>query len=202
MIDFGYYAQKYFFKAKPSTKEDYTAVVRYYATQYDFANIGRMTESHSLKNPENKVIADSDIERVTISISLESATALTVKLYMKADTTSEPAIRIGGQTLSLENPLIERNGWKWTMTDATSGSTRCFEVCIEGISPHNLDKQFVLSGTAGGKFKITVSAFSYVDAVLKASEGAMLYLEEAKMMVAALYQFHEAEVTYRAGLNN
>ena len=202
MIDFGYYAQKYFFMAKPSTKEDYTAVVRYYATQYDFANIGRMTESHSLKNPENKVIADSDIERVTISISLESATALTVKLYMKADTTSEPAIRIGGQTLSLENPLIERNGWKWTMADATSGSTRCFEVCIEGISPHNLDKQFVLSGTAGGKFKITVSAFSYVDAVLKASEGAMQYLEEAKMMVAALYQFHEAEVTYRAGLNN
>ena len=198
MIDFGYYAQKYFFKLKPSIADDYTAVVRYYATQYDFPTIQRMTESHSREYPGNLDLDNSDIERVGLVLTLESATALTAKLYMKADTTSTPEIRINGETLSLENPLIERDGWKWTMEDASSGSTRCYAVTIAGISPHNLDKQFILSGTAGGRFRITVSAFSYIDAVLNAD--SMENRDEARMMAAAMYQFHEAEVAYRTSI--
>ncbi len=198
MIDFGYYAQQYFFKLKPAIEEDYAPVERHYATQYDFDTIQRMTESHSLNYTGNKVIENSDIDRVTLSLSLESATALTVKLYMKADTTSTPEIRVNGQTLSMENTLIEYNGWKWKMEDAGSGTIRCYAVTIEGISPHNLNKQFVLNGTAGGSFKITVSAFSYVNSILNAT--SLPNYTEARMLVAALYQFHEAEVAYRTAI--
>ena len=198
MIDFGYYAQQYFFKEKPSIVSTYTAVERHYATQYDYTTIQRMTESHSREYPGNLDLDNSDIERVGLVLTLESATALTAKLYMKADTTSTPEIRINGETLSPDNPLIEQDGWKWTMEDVSSGSTRCFAVTIAGISPHNLDKQFILSGTAGGRFRITVSAFSYIDAVLNAD--SMANRDEARMMVAAMYQFHEAEVAYRTSI--
>ena len=198
MIDFGYYAQQYFFKLKPALATEYTAVERHYATQYDFETIQRMTESHALSYTGNKLIEDSDVDRVTLYLTLESATALTVNLYMKADTTSTPEIRVNGQTLSMDNPLIEYNGWKWTMEDASSGSTRCYAVTIEGISPHNLDKRFVLNGTAGGSFKITVSSFSFVNSVLNAT--TMSNYTEARMLVAAMYQFHEAEVAYRTAM--
>lgn len=198
MIDFGYYAQQYFFKLKPAIEEDYAPVERHYATQYDFDTIQRMTESHSLNYTGNKVIENSDIDRVTLSLSLESATALTVKLYMKADTTSTPEIRVNGQTLSMENTLIEYNGWKWKMEDAGSGTTRCYAVTIEGISPHNLNKQFVLNGTAGGSFKITVSAFSFVNSILNAT--SLPNFAEAWMLAASMYQFHEAEVAYRTAI--
>lgn len=102
------------------------------------------------------------------------------------------------RTLSMENTLIEYNGWKWKMEDAGSGTTRCYAVTIEGISPHNLNKQFVLNGTAGGSFKITVSAFSYVNSILNAT--SLPNYTEARMLVAALYQFHEAEVAYRTAI--
>ena len=55
---------------------------------------------------------------------------------------------------------------------------------------------FMLFGLVGS-FRITASAFSYVDAVLKADNPTT----EAKMLVAALYQFHEAEVAYRNSMN-
>ncbi len=198
MIDFGYYAQQYFFKLKPAIADSYAPVERHYATQYDYETIKRMTESHSLDYPGNKNIENSDIDVVKLSLTLESATALTVKLYMKADTTSTPEIRVNGQTLSMDNPLIEYNGWKWEMEDTSSGSTRSFAVTIEGISPHNLDKQFVMSGTAGGSFRITVSAFSFVDRVLNNEE--ISYKTEAWMLVASMYAFHEAEVAYRTAM--
>ena len=199
MIDFGYYAQQYFFKLKPAIADDYAPVERHYATQYDFETIKRMTESHSLDYPGNKNIENSDIvDDVKLSLTLESATALSVKLDMKADTTSTPGIRVNGQTLSMDNPLIEYNGWKWTMEDISSGSTRSYVVTIEGISPHNLDKQFILKGTAGGSFRITVSAFSYVDRILNNDE--ISHKSEAWMLVAALYAFHEAEVAYRTAM--
>ena len=199
MIDFGYYAQQYFFKLKPAIADDYAPVERHYATQYDFETIKRMTESHSLDYPGNKNIENSDIvDDVKLSLTLESATALSVKLDMKADTTSTPGIRVNGQTLSMDNPLIEYNGWKWTMEDTSSGSTRSYVVTIEGISPHNLDKQFILKGTAGGSFRITVSAFSYVDRILNNDE--ISHKSEAWMLVAALYAFHEAEVAYRTAM--
>ena len=198
MIDFGYYAQQYFFKAKPVIAGNYAPVERHYANQYDFETIGRMTESHALSYPGNKVIENADIERVTYYLTLESATALTVNLYMKADTTSTPQIRVNGQTLSMDNALIEYNGWKWKMEDASSGSTRCYAITIEGISPHNLDKQFILNGTAGGSFKITISAFSYVHSILNAT--SMEHYTEARMLAASLYAFHEAEVAYRTAM--
>ena len=81
------------------------------------------------------------------------------------------------------------------MKEISARNGRKFEVRIEGITPHNLDKVFTVSGTAGGQFTIKASAFSYIDYIL--AQSSMTYLNEAQMMVASMYAFHEAEVTYR-----
>lgn len=198
MIDFGYYAQKYMFLAKPYMVDKYAEVERHYATQYDFATIKRMTESHSLTKPENLDIGNSDIRSMELSIALDSATAIIVRMGTQ---TEAPEIRLGTETLSLDNPTVVRGAYTWSLTEiAAKGTGRRFEVRIEGVTPHNLDKQFTIKGTAGGSFTIKVSTFSYIDIVLSAT--GIDYLNEAKMMAAAMYQFHEAEVAYRNSLIN
>ena len=197
MIDFGYYAQQYFFKAKPGIADDYAEVERHYATQYDFATIKRMTESHSLMNADNLDVGSSDVKSLGLSIALDSATAII--LYIGTETEA-PEIKVGTGTLSLTNPEIVRSGFTWKLKEtAAKNGGRRFELRIEGISPHNLDKVFTVKGTAGSKFTIKVSAFSYIDYIL--SLNSMDYLNEAKMMVASMYQFHEAEVTFRNSMN-
>lgn len=200
MIDFGYYAQKYMFKAKPELVSKYTEVERHYATQYDFASIKRMTESYSITNTGNIDVAESDIKTLGISIAVDSATALIVTLGTE---TAAPEIKVGKDTLSLGNPVIVGSTYTWRLTELTAKSgARKFEVRIEGISPHNLDKMFTIKGTAGGSFTIKVSTFSYIDFVLSLPENSMNYQEEAKMLVASMYAFHEAEVAYRSYMSN
>jgi hypothetical protein len=160
-----------------------------------------MTESHSFSNAGNVSIGNSDIKSLSASIAVDSATALIITMKMKPDTTSTPEIKVGTQTLSLENPEIVGSTYTWRLTDTTQGSeTRRFEVRIEGISPHNLDKLFTIKGTAGGSFTIKASTFSFIDLVL--SLGSASYLDEMKMLVASMYAFHEAEVEYRNYMAN
>ena len=199
MIDFGYYAQQYFFKAKEGLSEKYAPVERHYATQYDYTTIMRMTESHSLLNADNLNVGTSDVKTLDLSLALDSATAII--LYIGTDTEA-PEIKVGTETLSLDNPVVKNSVYTWKLAEIAARSTgHRFEIRIEGVSPHNLDKQFTVSGYAGGKFTIKVSAFSYVDFILSKDSG-LDYLSEAKMMVAALYAFHEAEVAYRNTLNS
>ena len=193
MIDFGYYAQQYFKELNASLFDEYTEVKRYYATQYDFASIKRMTEGHSLKNAENVDLGTSDIDSLSASIAVDSATALIVYLTMKSGTTSTPEIKVGAQTLSMSNPEVKNGSFTWKLTDEFSGSTRKYAVRIEGISPHNLDKRFTIKGTAGSNFTIKASTFSYIDLVLSSESVS----NEMKMLVASMYAFHEAEVAYR-----
>ncbi len=198
MIDFGYYAQKYLFKVMPELAETYTEVKRYYATQYDFTSIKRMTESHSLNNAGNIDVADSEINSLGISIAVDSATAIVIYLGTE---TAAPEIKVGKDTLSLDNPEIVGSTYTWRLREITArNGGRRFEVRIEGISPHNLDKVFTVKGTAGGAFTIKISTFSYIDYVL--SQSSMAYLNEAKMLVASMYAFHEAEVAYRSYMSN
>ena len=198
MIDFGYYAQKYLFKVKPELAETYTEVKRYYATQYDFTSIKRMTESHSLNNAGNIDVADSEINSLGISIAVDSATAIVIYLGTE---TAAPEIKVGKDTLSLNNPEIVGSTYTWRLREITArNGGRRFEVRIEGISPHNLDKVFTVKGTAGGAFTIKISTFSYIDYVL--SQSSMAYLNEAKMLVASMYAFHEAEVEYRSYMSS
>ncbi|MBQ6332116.1 MAG: hypothetical protein IJI34_05020 [Clostridia bacterium] len=198
MIDFGYYAQQYLFKVKPELAETYTEVKRYYATQYDFTSIKRMTESHSLNNAGNIDVADSEINSLGISIAVESATAIVIYLGTE---TAAPEIKVGKDTLSLDNPEIVGSTYTWRLREISArNGGRKFEVRIEGISPHNLDKVFTVKGTAGGAFTIKISTFSYIDYVL--SQSSMAYLDEAKMLVASMYALHEAEVEYRNYMSN
>ncbi len=189
MIDFGYYAQGYFFKDETIASK-YTPVERHYTTQFDYSAIRTMTASHSLSREENKDIASSDIESVTLQLDLESATTLIVNLYMKSGSSAVPEIKVGGETLSVGGEVVN-GSWTWTLAEKDGG----YQLRIMGISPHNLDKQFVISGTANGAFKITASAFSYIDSVL--GNNTMANAAEAKLMAAAMYAFHEAEVAYR-----
>ena len=192
MIDFGYYAQQYLFSENTSLAQTYTEVKRYYATQYDFESIRAMTESHSLSKAENKNISDSDIDRITLQLALDSATALLINLYMKENTESVPEIRVGSETLTPTSEPIVSGRYTWSLTDTTSGgTTRRYQLRIEGISPHNLDQQFSISGTAGGAFTIKASAFSYVNIAIASSN------EKLQKLGAALYMFHKAEVEYR-----
>lgn len=202
MIDFGYYAQRYMFLAKPALVEKYAEVERHYATQYDFTSIKRMTESHSLTNMDHVNLGSSDIKSLSASIAVDSATALIITMTMKPETTSTPEIKVGTQTLSLENPEIVGSTYTWRLRDlsAKNGSERRFEVRIEGITPHNLDKLFTIKGTAGSAFTIKASTFSYIDLVLSLESAA--YLDEMKMLVASMYAFHEAEVEYRNYMSN
>ncbi len=203
MIDFGYYAQQYFFSAKPEIADNYTPVERHYATQYDYTTIKRMTESHSLTNTAagNLTVSDTaDIRTLGVSIALESATALLINLYMK-DPETVPTIKIGSVTVNVGDTDVAYSRWKLSLTEVGSGSAKYYQFRIEGISPHNLDKVFTVKGTAGGKFTIKISAFSYIDYILSQNSG-FAHLDEAKMMVAAMYAFHEAEVAYRSSMNS
>jgi len=129
---------------------------------------------------------------------VESATAIVI--YLGTDTAA-PEIKVGTQTLSLDNPEIVGSTYTWRLREITArNGGRRFEVRIEGISPHNLDKVFTVKGTAGGSFTIKISTFSYIDYVL--SQSSMAYLDEAKMLVASMYAFHEAEVEYRNYMSN
>lgn len=190
MIDFGYYAQEYFF-TDSAIASKYAEVERHYTTQFDYPAIKTMTASHSLSREENKNIAGSDIENVTLQLDLESATTLIVNLYMKSGSTAQPEIKVGGQTLSVGGEVVN-GSWTWTLAAKDGGG---YQLRIKGISPHNLDKQFVISGTANGTFTITASAFSYIDSAL--GNNTMENVEKAKLMAAAMYAFHEAEVAYR-----
>ena len=196
MMDFGYYAQQYLFAVKPDIADDYAPVERHYANVYDYESIKTMTASHSLSaNPENKDLGESDVDRVTLQLAVDSATALLINVYMKSDVV--PTMRVGSVSLSVGDTDVAYNRWKLSLKE---NGTRCYQLRIAGISPHNLDLQFTVRGEANGSFMLKASAFSYIDSMLNASGAA----EAAKMLAASMFKFHEAEVAYRqaAGLGN
>ena len=201
MIDFGYYAQQYIFKVKPSIEENYAPVERHYANVYDFESIKAMTASYSLSgNSENMNIQNTDIERVGLQLAVDSATALLINIYMKEGTDTVPTIKMGSVTVNVGDTDVAYSRWKLSLTDKTSGSTRCYQLRIAGISPHNLDLQFTVRGEANGSFMLKPSVFSYIDSMLKSDVTS----DDAKLLAASMYQFHQAEVAYRqsAGLGN
>ena len=200
MLDFGYYSQQYLFRIKPSIESKYAPVTRHYTNAYDYEAIKAKTATHSLRNPENKNIANSDVESVTLQLSLESATTLIVNLNMKEGTTSVPQLKIGSVTLNVGDDEVAYSRWKLSLEDKSTETTRSYQLRIKGISPHNLDMQFTIKGTANGSFTIKASAFSYVDSMLNAD--SIPYSDYAKLLAASMYEFHAAEVAYRQTLGN
>jgi hypothetical protein len=202
MSDYGYYMQMFQFSQKPSLVSKYSEFKRVYTTQYDYTGIMNATNSHSLNAEGNKSIADSRISSVGLQLAVYSATTLMVNLHME-EGADAPTIKVGSTTLTVGNS-VTRGIFTWSLVDVSEEGDPCYQVCISGISTHNLDMQFTITGNAGGSFKLVVSAFSYANSLLKNASSFGDNALKAKNAAAALYMFHEAEVAYRAsaGLGN
>jgi hypothetical protein len=186
MLDFGYYMQQYLFEVNPSISADYTHVTKPYANTFDFEGIKAATASHETV----KQLGESKVSDVTLQIAVDSATALMLNLKM-ADATV-PTITVGSETLTVGNSVTQ-GAFTWKLIDK---GNQVYQLRIEGISPHNLDRKFTVRGNAGSSFTIEASAFSYVYSMLKNGTS-----ESGKKAAAAMYMFHEAEVAYRNSIS-
>ncbi len=200
MSDFGFYMQKFQFSQINGLSDRYTAFNRVYTTKYDYSGITAATEPHSLDYGDNKQIAGSDIDHIGLQLAVDSATTLIVNLHMQADKPA-PTIKVGSKTLTVGGDPITQGVFTWSLSDVSKEGDPCYQLRISGISAHNLDRQFTIRGTAGTSFTITASAFSYANSLLKNADLFGVNATLAKNAAAALYMFHEAEVTYRENPN-
>ncbi|MBO4653022.1 MAG: hypothetical protein J5649_06880 [Lachnospiraceae bacterium] len=129
-------------------------------------------------------VGDSQIEKVTYSLNLETETAIRIYLKVKDGYTGNVTATMNGSGI-----------------DCVKQSDGRYQIEISGISAHKLGETYEVKVSAGGEFTISVSALSYVNTVLN-SESSVFNNDDARYAVTALYNYYVAAMNYLSNPNN
>ena len=182
IADFGHYAQIYLAEVNGWTiGEHYTEMALHFADTYNYADILSRVQANAFV----KAIDGTNITKATYKLHLDAET--TVDVYLTTKDGKAPT----NVTLTIRE---EESGKETTkkVTPVKQSDGR-YLIRISGISAHKLGDMMTITGTAGKKFTVQVSALSYVRSVLNNAGST----EAAKNCMAALYRYYEATMAYR-----
>ena len=191
MKDYGHYMQIYLSQTRGWTiGKDHAEMdcVNVY-TDADIAEAREAVQEYAISYDKG----NSSIEKVTQSLNLDSET--TINIYLKPKTSS---------TGDTETPEFgdDDTGIADGVSAFLDGGTQNlavlqadgrYKVQIAGISAHKLAKTYTVTVHAGEIFDIKISAFSYVNALLKSASTS----SAAKEAVTSLYKYYTATMAYR-----
>ena len=120
-------------------------------------------------------LGNSDVEKATYKLHLDSETTEDVFLTPK-----------NGKTLTASATF---NGKTYTAVKQSDGR---YLVQIPNISAHQLGDMITITGTAGTAFSVQVSALSYTRSVLNSTSTN----QAAKDGLSALYAYYSAVLAY------
>ena len=168
--DYGYYCQKYLNLAH-NLEDKYAPMPDPDTNEYNFEELADVTDGYQIS-----VNNDSAIENLTYALMLDSSTVLKIYFTTKSDFEGTPEVSIqGGEAFA-----AKKEGGKYVVT-------------IDNISAHKLGDMYDVSIMADGECRISVSALSYVHAVLGSDMD-----DDAKNAMASLYRYYEKAMAYMA----
>ena len=174
--DYGHYAQVYLDRIRSWTlgtdHEPIGDPIHVY-TADDIAAVKEAVSGYAMV----KELGDSQIEKVTYSLLLDSDTGINVYLQVKEGYTGTVTATIGSGT---ENAAVLQPDGRYLVT-------------ISNISAHKLGDFYEINGTADGSFTIRVAALSYVRTTLNSSSAK----DDQKNAVVALYNYYRKTMEYR-----
>lgn len=129
-------------------------------------------------------LGESQIEKVTYSLNLESETAIRIYLKVKDGYEGTVTATMGGNAI-----------------DCVKQSDGRYRIEISGISAHKLGDVYSVTVNAGGECTVAVSALSYVNTVLN-SDSSVFDNDTAHYAVTALYNYYAATINYKNNPND
>ena len=173
IADYGHYSQIYLADVNGWTVgEKYAEMSVHYEEDFDYAGILSEVSGKAFV----KALGSAKVEKATYKLHLDSETTVDVYLTPKEGTALTASAKYNGKTYAA----------------VKQGDGR-YLVRIPGISAHQLGDMITVEGSAGGAFKVIVSALSYARSVLN-SAGSN---KAAKDGMSALYRYYAAVLAYR-----
>ena len=173
IADYGHYSQIYLADVNGWTVgEKYAEMSVHYEEDFDYAGILSEVSGKAFV----KALGSAKVEKATYKLHLDSETTVDVYLTPKEGTALTASANYNGKTYAA----------------VKQGDGR-YLVRIPGISAHQLGDMITVEGSAGGAFKVIVSALSYARSVLN-SAGSN---KAAKDGMSALYRYYAAVLAYR-----
>ena len=180
--DYGYYAQQFLsaYAKKPWTLgTDHEAMTTHYKDSYSL-NQNDLAEFAVQKN-----LQDADIASVSLSLTLDTDTAINLYLRPKEDYSGTVSAKIFFPVEKIEKPL--------EVTELYDGR---FKLRISGIAAHNLGQMYhVTVTTASGDSTINVSTLSYACTCMDPEDPA-------RNLMCALYDYFVKADAYKKTLEN
>ncbi len=177
IADYGHYSQPFLAASNNWTVgREHKAMDKYYTSSYSYDAVKKTASKYE------RVLAlgKSDIEKITYSLSLNTDT--TVNVFIKPRSSYSGSIKVTTQ-----------KGKTATSYTAVKQSDGRYKVTIPNISAHQLgDKYTITAVTSSGTASCSLSALSYVYAILDGSSD-----KTAKNAVSALCRYYEATINYR-----
>ena len=139
----------------------------FYAQSYNMDEVKTAVSGYTL----NLNKGASEVGEALMRLSLDSETALSVRLTVEDDTPLTATAQLNGKTFTAEKQ--------------NDGS---YIIKIVGIKASQLGSTITINGTAGGEFSVTVSALAYVNSILNSSTYSNN--TDAKNAMASLYYYN------------
>ena len=178
IADYGHYSQPFLAASNNWTiGSEHMEMSKHYTTSYSYDAIRNVTSKYQRVLDLGK----SDIDKITYSLSLNSGTSLNV--FIKAKDNYKGSVKV---TTKKGNTVMS-----YTAVKQADGR---YKVTIPDISAHQLgDKYTITAETTNGTATCSLSALSYVYAILDVSSD-----NAAKNAVSSLYIYYDATLNYRS----
>ena len=174
--DYGYYAQVYLDRIRSwtlGTDHEAMGAPMHTYTAEDLEAVKEDVSSYAMV----KDLGNSQIEKVTYSLALDSETGINVYMQVQEGFSGPVTASIGSGTENVAE--LQPDGR--------------YLVRISNISAHKLGDFYEIRGNAGGSFTIRVAALSYVRTTLNAATAK----DDQKNAAAALYYYYKKTMEYR-----
>ena len=176
--DYGHYSQPFLAASNNWTiGKEHKEMSKHYTNSYSYDSIKKAAGKYQRLLDLGK----SDIDKITYSLSLNSGTSLNV--FIKAKDNYNGSVKV---TVKKGNTVMS-----YTAVKQADGR---YKVTIPNISAHQLgDTYTITASTTNGTAKCSLSALSYVYAVLDGNNN-----NTAKNAVSSLYIYYDATLNYRS----
>ena len=178
MKDYGHYMQVYL-----ARKNGWEIGTKHVAM--DYANVYTDSDVEEVRQLVNdfaivRDTKDSEIEKVTFALELDSETIIDVYLKPKDGYSGDVEAYLDDSTTNIASPQSDGR----------------YLIQIDGVSAHLLGNTYKIKVKAGSEFEIRVSALSYVNSILNSASSAT----DLKQAVTSLYDYYAATMGYRQSL--
>lgn len=173
IADYGYHMQKFLSVSNNWTiGTDYAEQTKYYNDSFGLDSVMAAVEDEKFVYD----LGQSDIEKVTYSLSLNADTSINVYLKGKENYDGDVTVTVNGNTVQ----AVKQSDGRW-------------KIVIPNIPAHMLGAVYNISvTTTNGTADCSVSALSYVRSVLNSDS----FNDTAKNAVASLYYYYAATMEY------